>query len=175
MWGRIAPLLIALSVALNVGIGGVWLSHAVNEYRRGSDRIDEKAEGVWCPLHRSLGVTKEQWRRLEPDFVKFRQNSESLSEEINHRRGELIDLIASSQPHRDAIEAKQEEIRRGQQQMQRLVIEHLLAEKEVLTPEQRDQLFEMIRNRTRCATHGFLRGLMESPDIPSYSESEAEQ
>ena len=173
MWKRIAPLLIALSVALNVGIGGLWLAHAVNEYRA-SRPIDENAGGVWCPLHRTLGVTEEQWRRLEPAFVKFRQESEALCREINRRRGELIDLIASSQPDRDAITAKQEEIHLGQQQMQRLVVRRLLAEKEVLTPEQQDRLFAMIRNRNGRATHGVFRGLMESPDVPPTSWSEAE-
>lgn len=174
MWKRIAPLLIVLSVALNIGVGGVWLSHAVNEYQA-SRPHDENAGGVWCPLHRSLGVTEEQWDRLEPDFVEFQQKSEALCQEINRKRGELIDLIASSQPDRDAITTKQEEIRRGQEQMQRLVIEHLLGEKEVLTPEQQAQLFAMIRNRTGCAGHGFLRGLMESPDARPNSGSDTEK
>ncbi len=144
MWKRITPLLIALSVALNVGVGGVWLVHAVNEYRA-SRPIDENAGGVWCPLHRSLGVTEEQWDRLEPGFVQFRRDSESLCQQISRRRGELMDLIASAQPDRNEIEAKQEEIRLGQQQMQRLVVEHLLAEKEVLNADQEKGLFDMMR------------------------------
>jgi hypothetical protein len=168
---KIVPVLIALSVTLNIGVAGVWIAHAVNEFQASrGERIDDSAEGVWSPLHRSLGVAEEQWSLLETGLLKFQQNSESLCLEINNRRRELIDLIASAQPDRDAIKAKQEEIRRGQQQMQRLVVDHLLAEKEVLTPEQQDQLFEMMRDRSTCPARGLFRGLMESPDMPPPSE-----
>ncbi|MFW6286645.1 MAG: periplasmic heavy metal sensor, partial [Candidatus Sumerlaeota bacterium] len=109
MWKKVAPLLIALSVALNLGVGGVWLAHAVNAYRT-SRTIGEKTDGVWCPLHRSLGVTEEQWRRLEPDFLVFRQKSQALSRALNEKRGALIDLIASPQPDPEAIATKQDEI-----------------------------------------------------------------
>jgi len=88
---------------------------------------------------------------LEPGLARFRTDSESLCRQIHRRRGELIDLMASAQPDRDAIVAKQEEILAGQRKMQELVIAHLLAEKEALTAEQQAKLFQMIRERSGCA------------------------
>ena len=153
MWKKIAPLLVVLSVALNVAVVGVWAAHAVRGHSSGQDRCvrDDGKEGVWCPLHRRLNVTDEQWQRLEPRFEQFRRDSEALCREVTRRRGALIDLVASPQSDRQAIAAKQEEILAGQHRIQQLVIDHLLAEKEVLTPHQQQELFDLLRRRSGCA------------------------
>jgi Spy/CpxP family protein refolding chaperone len=66
----------------------------------------------------------------------------------------MIDLIASTRPDRQAIAAKQDEILAGQRKMQELVIEQLLSEKQVLTPQQQKDLFDLLRQRGGCAGHG---------------------
>ena len=156
MWKRIAPFLILLSVALNVAFVGVWAFRAVRSHwpsGRG------EAGAVWCPLHRRLDVTDEQWRQIEPRLNAFRKDSQSLCKHINRLRREMIDLIAGEHPQRRTIAAKQEEIRAGQRRMQELVVEHLLAEKEVLTPEQEKELFDLLRRRSACAGPGRMMGL----------------
>ena len=157
MWKKIAPLLVVLSVALNVAFIGVWAAHAIGSLRP-VEPADDHGK-VWCPLHRRLNVTDEQWRKIEPRMAEFRRASEALRQEINRSRGEMMDLVASPQPDRQAITAKQEEIRAGQRRMQRLVIEHLLAEKEVLTLEQQKVFFDMLRRRSGCAGPGRMMGL----------------
>jgi len=59
--------------------------------------------------------------------------------------------------------------------MQQLVIEHLLAEKEVLTAGQQKELFDLIRQRSACHGPGrmmLLQGLNpnapETPHEPSH-------
>jgi Spy/CpxP family protein refolding chaperone len=151
MWKRIVPLLIVLSVTLNVGIAGVWVAHALHGYWITLDQPDEGGEGVWCPLHRSLGVTDEQWKRIESGLTQFQRDSRALCQEVNRKRGELIDLIASPQPDREAIAAKQEEILAGQREMQKRVIARLLTEKETLTAEQQAKFFQMIKEKVGCA------------------------
>jgi len=158
MWKKIAPLLVVLSVALNIAFVGVWAAHAVRDHRTTSDRWGDRngLEGVWCPLHRRLNVTDEQWQRLEPRVLQLRRSSQALCQEIARKRGELIDMVASPQSDRQAIAAKQEEILAGQRQMQQLVIEHLLAEKETLTPQQERELFDLLRRRSGCAGHPMM-------------------
>lgn len=156
MWKKIAPLLIVLSVALNVAFVGVWVVHAA--------RAHWLAEGfrngeVWCPLHRRLNVTDEQWQQIEPRLTEFRHQSQAICADMNRLRTELIDLIAGDEPDPGAIAAKQEQIRAGQQRMQELVVEHLLAEKAVLTPEQQKELFDLVRKRTACHGPGRMMGL----------------
>jgi hypothetical protein len=79
-----------------------------------------------------LNVTHEQWRQVEPRLGVFRRDSQALCQQINTLRSQTIDLIAGSKPDQQAIAARQEEIRAGQQRMQQLVIGQLLAEKELL-------------------------------------------
>ena len=156
MWKKIAPLLIVLSVALNVAFIGVWGVHAGRTHWLVDGTRDGK---VWCPLHRRLNVTDEQWREIEPRIVEFLRRSQAICADMNRLRTELIDLIAADQPDREAIAAKQERIRAGQQRMQQLVVEYLLAEKEVLTAEQQKELFELIRQRSACHGPSRMMGL----------------
>ena len=157
MWKRIAPLLVVFSVALNVAFGGVWGLQVIRS--QWSAAHVEEQDGIWCPLHRDLNVTPEQWRQIEPRMANFRRDSQALCKDINRLRAELIDLIAARTPDRQAIAGKQGEIRAGQHRMQQLVIGQLLAEKEVLTADQQKQLFEMLRQRSACAGPGRMLGL----------------
>ena len=159
MWTKLRPLLILLSVALNVAFVVIWAAHAVPTHLRGW-RGPAHEEGVWCPLHRRLGTTEAQWREIEPRLVKFQESARVQCDEVNRLRGELIDLVAAPEPDRDAIRAKQEEILAGQRRMQELVIEHLLTEKQFLKPKQQEQLFQMMRFQSGCAGHGPMTGGM---------------
>jgi len=163
MWKKIAPLLIVLSVALNVAVIGVWAAHVVRGHWIGRDRYGhgDGSEDVWCPLHRRLNVTDEQWRRLGPRMGEFQRQSQAVCAELNRLRNEVIDLVAAAEPDRQAIAAKQEEILVGQRRMQQLVIEHLLAEKEALTPQQQEELFNLLRRRSGCTAHPMV-GLSEA-------------
>ena len=159
MWTKLRPLLILLSVALNVAFVVIWAAHAVPTHLRGW-RGPAHEEGVWCPLHRRLGTTEAQWREIEPRLVKFQESARVQCDEVNRLRGEMIDLVAAPEPDRDAIRLKQEEILAGQRRMQELVIEHLLTEKQLLKPEQQEQLFQMMRSQSGCAGHGPMTGGM---------------
>jgi Spy/CpxP family protein refolding chaperone len=162
-------LLIVLSLALNIGFAGIWAAQTLaGHWSAWEGRRQKSSNGaVWCPLYRSLSVTDEQWRQLEPRLTEFQQASRSLYEEIQRRRAELIDLVAAAQTDREAIAAKQEEIRAGQRRMQELVVAQLLAEKEVLTAEQQEKLFDMIRRHSGCMGPARMRGdLRESSQTP---------
>jgi Spy/CpxP family protein refolding chaperone len=165
VWKKIAPLLVALSVALNVAFISVWVVLEVRTHRVADATHNEE---IWCPLHRRLNVTDEQWQRIEPRIAEFFRQVRAICAEINRLQSELIDLIAADEPHRQDIAAKQEEIRTVQQRMQQLVIEQLLAEKELLSPEQEKELFEMLRRRGACAWPCLKTGTSDAePDVPA--------
>ena len=158
MWKKIALMLIVLSVALNVAFISVWAFQTVRSHWP-AGHIEDHGK-VWCPLHRHLNVTDEQWRQIEPRMKEFLRNSQDICQDINRLRGEMIDLIAADEPDRQAITAKQDQILAGQGRMQQLVIEHLLAEKQVLTVEQQKELFDMIRRRSACSGPGRMMSLL---------------
>lgn len=172
MWKKIAPLLIVLSVALNIAFISVWAVHAARSHW---PTDAPSREDAWCPLHRRLNVTDEQRRQLEPRIAEFRSRSQTICVELNRLRTELIDLIASDNPDRQAIAAKQEEIRAGQQRMQQLVVEHLLAEKQVLTAEQQKELFDLIRQRSACHGPGRMMGLPGAGSSPGSRKDQPQE
>ena len=161
MWKKIALLLIVLSVALNLVFFGIWGAYFLRAHWPAQKNCYEspRAGGVPCPLHRRLGVTQEQWRRIEPRMLEFRSALQANCEEVSRKRVEMINLLAAPKPDLQAIAAKQEEILVFQGKTQKLVINHLLAEKEMLTPKQQKELFSLFRRYSACTGPGSLMGL----------------
>ncbi len=144
--------LVALSVGLNIAFVALWMVHAMPGCRsRGGGKE------VWCPLHRQLGATPEQWREIEPAMLAFQAKAREICGEAGRLRLELIDLLAAETPDKEAIAKKQTEIQERQQLMQELVVEHLLQTRETLTPEQRKSLFDMLRRKASCGGYGSMR------------------
>lgn len=103
-------------------------------------------------------MNDEQRRRTEPLLAEFRKSSQTVCSEVAGHRRELIDLLAAPEVDREAVQAKQEGILAGQRRMQELLIAHLLAEKELLSPVQQEELFKLLRARTRRPGHGPMGG-----------------
>ncbi len=159
MWRKARPIVLAVSIALNAALLSTWAVHALPAHLRGLHGA-EHGEGVWCPLHRQIGATEAQWRQIEPRLTEFQKSAQAIANEVSGARAEMIDLIAASEPDREAIRAKQQEIVTCQRRMQELIINHLLSEKAVLTPSQADKLFEMLRRQSVCVGYGPMTGRM---------------
>jgi len=155
MWRKATFYLVLASLGLNLAFVGVWAAHAWPA--RAADR-PQPAPAVWCPLHRALEVTPQQWAEIEPRLREFQAAVGKLCSHTDEIRSEVVDLIAAEEPDLDAIQSKQKEILSTKRQIQRLVVEHLLAEREILTPEQQRQLFAMLRQRTGCAADPPMSG-----------------
>ena len=160
MWKQLKPALAVASIGLNVAVVGVWLAHAVGrsvESPMPAGSTDAVGE-VWCPLHRELNVTPEQWAEIEPRLLAFRGSADEQWGRIDALRTEMIDLFAAPEPDREAIAAKQQEILAAKRAMQVLVTDHLLDVRARLDPEQQQRLFAMLRERTACARLGPMAG-----------------
>jgi Spy/CpxP family protein refolding chaperone len=153
MWKRTRPYLIVMSVALNVAFVGMWIAHAAPSRARPEETGQRAAQHrIWCPLHRELGATEKQWAEIEPRLREFQAAVGELCQKTDAIRSEVIDLIAAEEPDTETIRVKQDEILATKRSIQGLVVDHLLAEKEVLTPDQQTRLFEMLRDRTGCTS-----------------------
>jgi Spy/CpxP family protein refolding chaperone len=156
MWKHTKPALVLLSIALNVAFAGVWLAYAaVSRMESWDERCEPgDSQSVWCPLHRQLNVSTDQWKKIEPRLRAFRASADEICRQITELRRGVIDQLAAPNPDLDAIKAKQGEILAGQRKMQGLVIDQLMGEKKVLTAEQQQRLFEMLRSGTGCDRGG---------------------
>lgn len=153
---RLGSLFVLLSVALNVAFVGAWIFHVLSA--ECDIRRSPAPDHGWSSLHERLDITASQRERLEPLLAGFLEESQACREELNRLRLELVDLLASPDPTPQAIGEAQKRIREGQRRMQSLVVGHLLHEKEILTPEQQEELFRLLREQCRCAGLGRLLG-----------------
>jgi Spy/CpxP family protein refolding chaperone len=156
MWKQIKPALVLLSIALNVAFAAVWLTYAAASRVESHAMRCEPGDSatVWCPLHRQLNVSADQWKEIEPRLRTFRASADDICRQITELRRGIIDQLVAANPDIDAISAKQGEILATQRKMQGLVIDQLIAEKKVLTAEQQQRLFEMLRSGTGCDRGG---------------------
>lgn len=134
MWRKTAPFVFVLSVPLNLAVAGSWIVGTLGRKATRGCGAHQGIAKIWCPLHRRLGTGGEQWRRIEPGIRTFNGSMRVKCERMRALRAEILDLFAAEHTDREAIAAKQVEIVKGQGEMQKQVIEHLLAQKQVLTP-----------------------------------------
>ena len=136
MWPKIAPLLFVLSVSMNLAVAGTWLVTAAYA------RPDEpELEGFMLD---EIEITERQARRMGPTFREFRESINELAEQADSAREDLLD--AGELDH-DAINATHRQIVDIQARMQRTVIEHLIAQRDILSTQQQEHLFDALRQR----------------------------
>lgn len=174
MWKTLKRYSIVASVALNAAFVAIWIAYAAaaQPQPQQAGEATSQHHAIWCPLHRELDVNEEQWAQIEPRLTEFQAAVGELRQQTSAKRSEVIDLIAAEEPDTEVIRAKQDEILATKRSIQGLVVDHLLAEKEVLTPEQQQQLFQMLRNRTGCTAdppmagrpRGGLAPVLQNPD-----------
>lgn len=137
-WGY---LLLALSLLVNAGalLGAwfqVWRAEGATElafFGMGHERVPD-----YLKLDRTQ---RERWHAMEQDFVKALNDS---GREIQTHRERLVREIFSARPDAAAMERERAAIFTLQEAQQRSVIAQLLKEREMLTPEQRAALADLL-------------------------------
>jgi len=98
-------------------------------------------------LNRELHLTPPQAKTMRTLNRTFRREMQPIRVALHRKRAELAKLLMAPEPDRPRIDAVQSEIDSMQADVQRLVIDHLLAQKEMLTSEQQTKFFRIIRQR----------------------------
>jgi Spy/CpxP family protein refolding chaperone len=141
MRGNLRRLAILFSAALNLGFLGAY---AWRLAARGAE-----PDGALPYL--SLHLTEEQQRRFDPLRHEFHARMADIGGQIQQERLRLLDLLAPPDQDRRAVRAAQETILRLQGEMQDAVVEHLVAQCAIFTPEQRARFFGILRERIEAA------------------------
>ncbi|WP_417781677.1 periplasmic heavy metal sensor [Stutzerimonas xanthomarina] len=131
-----------LSVLVNVGVlaaaGWQKLSH---------DGLPMPS-GAPTELSRELQLSASQlqrWHDAEAPFLAYLHSSNaSLAE----HRNRLIEAIFAEQVDRKVINAEQAKIAELQNEQQRLLIDQLLREREILEPQQRARLAQVLTQQS---------------------------
>jgi Spy/CpxP family protein refolding chaperone len=141
--------LFAFSLALNCAFIGAWVYHFFFVRPAIRARMLERAgaEGrVIGDGLADLNLTEEQQRKLAAQQAALRLEIQDVRSRTDAARERLLDLLAAPEPDPEAVKAAQQEIAAGQEEVRRLVFDHLTRAREVLTPEQWGKLQRMLRD-----------------------------
>lgn len=133
---------LVLSVLVNVGVlaGLGW-------QKLSRDGLPMPS-GAPTELSRELQLSASQlqrWHDAEAPFLAYlRASNASLGE----HRNRLIEAIFAEQVDRTVIDAEQAKIAELQNEQQRLLIDQLLQEREILEPQQRARLVQVLTQQS---------------------------
>jgi Spy/CpxP family protein refolding chaperone len=128
-------IVLIVSIGINLGLLGFMAFNAVRESRALGDR---RPLPHW--LGTIEGITPEQKDRINTIMAEGREPIEGYLNELFQKRCDLNLLITRQDPDLAAIDAKITEISAIQAQMERLIVQQLIAVRAVLTPEQQQIL-----------------------------------
>jgi len=92
-----------------------------------------------------IDLTEEQKRQVEQIRKDFLPQVAGTRQALRQERLELNDLLFAEHPDMKAIEDKSRDIAKLQSELESKVIDHILQEKELLSPEQKIRFHEVIR------------------------------
>lgn len=132
-------LLIAINVSVLATVGYQWKCGRENKMCGGC------APGEYMCLQ--LALSDSQKQEMETFKKVFDERTVTIRENLSYKRNELIKLLNNPSPHRAKIDSLIKEIGISQTELEKEVVNHILQEKELLTPEQQKKFFDLIENR----------------------------
>ncbi len=113
-------------------------------------------------LRERLGITEEQASKIQSAQSRFVKQQIQHRADLRVKRMELAELMRAENPDRAAIEKKLREVNELELQGRLAGVDHHLAMRNMLTPEQREQLKQLVRERMQQRFRG-RRGLGPGP------------
>jgi len=135
MWRKLIPFVFILSIVINlvclVFIGAKAFNQSADSEASSQTATCSRA----CSLHKSIGADISSCQAIEPLQEKFGLERCRICREIDTANQELINAIAASEPDHALIQTIKDQIIDYQRQMQDLVVDQIIREKELLPEE----------------------------------------
>ncbi len=150
MKGKLMLLILISSLVLNLAFISTWAFNYFYDSTFANSNQQSKSAGeqeTWSPLHKKLGVSEEQWEKIEPKMKEFREKIRKQRSKMQDLRLGMLDILSASRVDKEAMQKQQEKIFRAKRSMQDIVLNHILQEKKLLTENQTKEMFNMLRNR----------------------------
>ena len=96
-------------------------------------------------LFEALSIKPEQQKLFEQKAALFHEALDKKREEVDRLRRLLFDLIATDHPDSKAIEATIAEMNGAQEEMQKMIVAHMLEFKSMLDTGQQKKFFDLIQ------------------------------
>jgi Spy/CpxP family protein refolding chaperone len=108
-------------------------------------RVPVGSSSIQPHLFEALSLKPEQRKLFEQKAPLFHEALEKKREEVDRLRRSLFDLMGADHPDSKAIEATIAEINGVQEDMQKLVVAHMLGFKSMLDKDQQKKFFDLIQ------------------------------
>lgn len=95
-------------------------------------------------IFEELSLKPEQVAAMKSKAIPFRAEIDRRRQEIEAKRKELVTLMRDQNPDKKAIDATIEEISGKQEEMQRMIVGHMLEIKSSLDADQQRKFFDLI-------------------------------
>jgi protein CpxP len=135
-------LILLVSVVFNVTI----IAAAGFFYFRDSWCAIQK-QGRGAGLAQKLDLTKEQEASMKEADARFRKDAREMRAGLLKHREALLGLIREEAPDRASIDSELREMNALQGKIEAAAVEHMLEEKSLLTPEQREKYLRLLEKR----------------------------
>jgi len=129
--------LIAINVSVLATVGYRW-------------RCGDRACGGCAPgeyLDMKLALSDAQKQKMEVLRKAFIERTDEKREVLGHKRNELLRLLNERSPDRAKVDCLIREIGIAQAELEKEVVDHILQQKEMLTPEQQQEFLGLIKGR----------------------------
>jgi Spy/CpxP family protein refolding chaperone len=103
-------------------------------------------------VRQQLGISPEQAAKIKQQQSDFRKAEVRNRADLEIKRMDLHDLVSAEKPDRSAIDRKLQEVGAAQLALEKSAIDHRLTMREMLTPEQRQKLQQMMRREPQPPT-----------------------
>jgi Spy/CpxP family protein refolding chaperone len=100
-------------------------------------------------VRQQLGITDAQAAKIRQQESDFRKAEIRNRADLQIKRMDLNDLLSADKPDRSAIDKKLQEVGAAQLSLEKSAIDFRLTMREALTPEQRQKLQQIMRQRRR--------------------------
>jgi len=97
-------------------------------------------------LFEELSLSPDQLKTMKERAIDFRAEIDRRRKEITEKRLLMLNLVRADIPDRRAIDAAISDISRMQEEMQRVVVMHILEEKRTLDKDQQKKFIDLIEN-----------------------------
>ena len=145
----------SLLVIINVSALATMGYHRWCRYRTECQYRKNRLEETTFYLQ--IGLSDDQVERMKVCRHAFLSKADRISLDLREKRIELADLLFASEPDSERIQIALTQINGMQAELQKGVIAYLLDGKRLLTQEQQERFFSIIRNRILLDTGHHLR------------------
>jgi Spy/CpxP family protein refolding chaperone len=112
---------------------------------RAPERISTGPSPIHPYLFEALSLKPEQRKRFEQKATRFHEALDRRGEKVYRLRRSLFDLMRAGHPDTKTIETTIAEINAVQEDLQKLIVAHMLDFKSMLDKDQQKKFFDLIQ------------------------------